>query len=313
MEISFIVPLFDRLDLARPCVESLLGSVPQGLSFEVLLVDDASTDGTRAWVAGHTSPPFVPLLREANGGYAAAVNTGARAARGRLLALLNGDLVFAPGWLEPMRRALENRRRAGIVGNLQYRVDDGSLDHAGIVVGLDGKPTHLASLARGFGLVPAVSRAHAVTGACCLLRRGLFLELGGYDESFVNGCEDVDLCFRLRRRGWRVLVANRSRVLHHVSASPGRKDRDERNSRRLCLRWRERLVLDGATAWPAHYLAAHWSQPRDFEPRLLWQALLRRCGLVRRPAWEARRLVAANLDRERAHWLRTLGHEPGVV
>ena len=148
-----------------------------------------------------------------------------------------------------------------------------------------------------------------MTGACCVLRRDLFLELGGLDESFHNGGEDVDLCYRIRARGMRVMVANRSVIQHHISASPGRKDRDEQNSRRLCRKWRAELIVDGTSCWPRAYIEEHWLEPRRYDTRLLWQAFLRWLGLIRRPAQEALAVVERNMIREEAHWMNTLGPE----
>jgi O-antigen biosynthesis protein len=309
VEISFIIPLFNRLDVTRPCLESLRTSLRTDLAHEIILVDDGSTDGTREWLVTLPSPPFVVLLNEQNRGYAHANNRAARIARGRYLVLCNNDLLFAPGWLEPMLRAFTRHRDAGIVGNLQLRVDNGALDHAGIVVNLKGKPEHLTREQGSLCLWLRWSRRPAVTGACCLIPRSVYLELGGLDEGFMNGGEDVDFCYRLQRRGLRVLVANRSSVRHHVSASPGRKLRDEHNSRRLCQRWREQLVLDGARSWPKAYLRAHWREPRDYATRLLWQAVLRWCGLVRSPASHACRLVEQNIEVERQRWRALLGPE----
>ncbi|BET69652.1 hypothetical protein ASA1KI_45700 [Opitutales bacterium ASA1] len=309
MDASFIIPLFNCLELTRTCVETLQATIPRGLSHEIILVDDGSTDGTREWMVALPKPPFVALFNERRSGYAIGNNRAARIARGRLLCLLNNDLEFPPGWLEPMLAAHASRRDVGIVGNWQYRIADGSLDHAGIVINLDGKPEHLDRSQRVWIKPFGVSRRPAVTGACCLIERRLYLDLGGFDEGFLNGGEDVDLCCRLHARGRKILVANRSRIRHHVSAAVGRKDRDEHNSRRLCRRWRARFVLEGARAWPLHYLRMHWHEPRDYDTRLLWQAFLRWLGLVWWPAREGMVTVNRNLLREEAHWLATLGHE----
>ncbi len=307
MQVSFIIPLFNRLDLTRPCVESLQASLPAGLAHEIILVDDASTDGTQEWTATLRTPPFVVLRHEANGGYARANNAGARVARGRFLALVNNDLVFRRDWLEPMLAAFTRFHDTGIVGNLQYRAATGGLDHAGLVIDPKGRPEHLDHR-RGWLLLPtAYATRPAVTGACCLLERERFLALGGFDEGFINGGEDVDLCFRLRRAGLAVRVANRSRVLHHVSASPGRKARDEQNSRRLCRKWREQLIEDGARFWPHVYLHEHWLNPRDYDHALLWAAVPRILGLTRRPSPRALDIVVRHIDLEEQRWLAMFG------
>lgn len=313
MEISFIIPLFNRLDLTRPCLESLRASLPPGLAHEIILIDDGSTDGTREWLASLTTPPHVALFNERNSGYACANNRAASRARGTYLALVNSDLAFAPGWLEPMLRAFTRCSDAGIVGNRQVRALTGELDHAGLVINVKGKPEHLDHRYGRLHLFRAYSERPAVTGACCVAPRALFLELGGFDENFRNGGEDVDFCFRLRQRGRRVLVANRSVVRHFVSASPGRKTRDEHNSRRLCRKWRDQLIQDGARFWPRVYLHEHWHEPRDYDHALQWQALARRLGLVRRPAAYALALLARNIAIEEQRWTELLGPEESAA
>ena len=93
MLLSIVTPVFNRLDFTQAFVAALPGSLPGGLEWECLLVDDSSTDGTRAWLDA-LAPPFRALHQERNLGFAAANNRGAREARGELLALLNNDLVL---------------------------------------------------------------------------------------------------------------------------------------------------------------------------------------------------------------------------
>src|SRR5690606_34092758 len=88
-----------------------------------------------------------------------------------------------------------------------------------------------------------------------LVEREKFFALGGFDERFRNGCEDVDLCLRARRRGWPSFVATASTVEHHVSATPGRKEHEDANIALFFERWQP--------------LAAPWG--RDWETRLLLQ------------------------------------------
>ena len=122
---SFIIPLFNNLALTRACVASLQATLPAGLTHEIILVDDGSTDATRAWLST-LGPPFRVVLNDRNLGYAAANNRAITHARGDVLALLNNDLVFLPSWLEPMlgaHRSLADR--AGLIGNLQLNARTG--------------------------------------------------------------------------------------------------------------------------------------------------------------------------------------------
>ena len=312
MQVSFIIPLYNCLPLTQAMLASLRATLPAGLAHEIIFVDDGSTDGTRAWLESFAADPAVRVvLNERNLGYAAANNRGASLARGELLALLNNDLVLLPRWFEPMHaahRALG--ARAGLIGNVQLDARTGLVDHAGLVVNICGKPVH--SRTRPFSpfrFIRPVRRAPAVTGACVLIARSLWTQLGGFDEGYLNGGEDIDLCFRAAAAGRINAVALRSVVRHHVSSSPGRKVRDEQNSFRLARRWRHALVAaadDGFRTWCRDYLASLLPEACSHEWRRALQALAFLAHIRATPPSEAIAAVEAGLAREFAHWERTL-------
>jgi len=307
MEASFIIPLYNCRAHSRECLRTLQDTLPPGLAHEILLVDDGSTDGTRTWLATLPSPVRV-LLNERNLGFAGTCNRGAAAARGRLLFFLNNDLVLLPGWFEPMRELLAHPA-TGLVGNVQLDAATGAVDHAGVTFNHQGKPGHL----RRVPWLARLAGSHevpALTGACCAVRADTWRRLGGFDDGFVNGGEDVDLCLRARAAGLRQRVSVRSVVRHHVSASPGRKRRDEENSRRLALRWRDDLARLASRACAAACLAASWDEPRDYpDPALARECFLHLLRLRDRPG--ARLLGAAHaaLEVECARWSALLDGE----
>jgi GT2 family glycosyltransferase len=305
------MPLFNCVALTQACVASLQATLPPGLAHEIILVDDGSTDGTREWLRTLHEPCRV-LLNERNLGYAAANNRGVSLARGEFLALLNNDLVLAPRWLEPMldaHRVLGTR--AGIVGNVQLDAATGAVDHAGILINRQGKPEHARTLPprwtqafRRIRLVPAV------TGACLLMARPQWERWGGFDEGFHNGGEDVDLCFRARAAGHVTAVALDSIIRHHVSASPGRKLRDEENSYRLARRWRREFLAsagDATRGWCRDYLRAAFAAPQAEEHALALAALLHASRLVSRPPAAAALALETALAREFARWHAMFG------
>ncbi len=305
MQVSFIVPLFNCLPLTQAMLASLRATLPAGLEHEILLVDDGSTDGTRPWL-GTLGAPCRALLNERNLGFAGACNRGAAAAHGEFLFFLNNDLVLLPGWLEPMLEAFRRFPDAGLVGNVQRNFATGAVDHAGLAFNAKGKPEHLT--ARGGGRWRAVM---GVTGACFGIRRELWRELGGFDEHYVNGCEDVDLALRAAARGRRHYVALRSEVRHHVSASPGRKLRDEHNTARLVRRWREVITPHVLRPHARVCLAVSWEEPRDyFDPALARDCLLYAAGLL---PWATRRIrhaAARAVDVELHRWAVLLDGAP---
>ena len=223
-----------------------------------------------------------------------------------MLALLNNDLVLGPGWLLPMLRALDSMgSRAGVVGNIQLNAATREVDHAGIYFNRKCKPEHdRRDPGRLAAFLFPIREAAAVTGACVLVRSATWARLGGFDESFVNGCEDMDLCFRASSRGLVNAVALRSRVLHHVSASPGRKLRDEENTRRLVERWHGEIAVLASRRWAwRHYRPFLGGDPRDVpDPLEAWHVALYLAGARLRPP--ARAVAAMNnvIDRELARW-----------
>lgn len=264
MQVSFIIPLFNCLALTRDCLATLQRSLPASLDYEIILVDDGSTDGTREWLKT-LGAPFRVILNNSNLGYAKSNNSGSQAARGDLLCLINNDLFFDKGWWQPLFRLHQRLgSRAGAIGNVQRRFDDRRFDHSGIFINAKAKPEHDRNWypwPRRRRIVPAV------TGACLLINRETFSQDGGFDEAFVNGGEDVDLCFQLSQRGLINAVALRSIVLHHVSASPGRKKRDEANSFHLAQKWRMQLTTLALRPWGWQFLHKNWSRT---QPPLAW-------------------------------------------
>lgn len=242
MDVSIIIPVFNCLDLTRACLASLEKTVPRRVSHEVILVDDGSTDGSREWFRTLPASRYrVHFNNPGRQGYAKNNNLAARMARGETLCLLNNDTVLLPGWLEEMLKVLRAEREAGLVGNIQREPASGLIDHRGIVFNRLGNPVHVG---KDSAVPPesATERWPAVTAACCVVRRDVFLDLGGFDEEFTNGFEDVDLCLRAGERGLRHLVAHRSVIYHHISASPGRQARQRENLRRYRRRWGWRVL-----------------------------------------------------------------------
>jgi GT2 family glycosyltransferase len=304
VRVSFVVPLFNCLPLTQAMIDSLQASVPPRLDCEIILVDDGSTDGTREWLA-KLGPPFRVILNETNLGYAKANNRGAAAATGGRLCFLNNDLILAPGWFEPMARIQEKLgTSAGLIGNVQYDARTGQVDHTGIFINHQGKPQHCRRRRLWpWRLVRPARRVPALTGACFLTSRALWRQLGGFDEGYLNGCEDVDLCFRAADAGKVNAVALTSAVRHHISAAAGRKRRDEANTYRLVQRWRPKLVELGRPDWCRHHFETYLPEPRDFpDPALARQVALYLAGLRASPPEGSVAGVHQAIDIEIARW-----------
>lgn len=309
-KISFVVPLFNCLALTQAMLLSLRATVPSGLDWELIFIDDGSTDATPAWLASLNEAKIRSAQNPCNQGFAVAVNRGVEMARGELIVLLNNDLVLTKRWLEPML-AVHRRlgSKAGAIGNCQIASGTGLLDHAGICINLKGKPEHIRERWSGAPIdcVRGYRRVVATTGACFLISRQLWIELNGFDTRFVNGCEDVDLCLRVLAARKTNAVAMRSTVIHHVSSSPGRKLRDEVNTYRLTLKWQDTLAFLAARPWCWDFLSREWTHPRAPE-RTLQAAYALAFGLYlcSQPPSSALDGMAVAIKHEIARW-RDLG------
>ena len=202
--ISVIIPCWNRVELTTACVTRIArcDSVT-----EVVLVDNGSTDGTK-------SQP-VAIRNDRNLGFAKACNQGAEHAQGDVLIFLNNDTLVHPGWT---RIAFHLSDPAvGIVGpKLVY--PDKSIQHAG--VGIDfTRPWGLEAFNIQHDWTNEPAEVDGITGACLAIRKEFFFELGGFDEGFWNGYEDVDLCLSSLAAGKSNLYEPRAVVTHLESQS----------------------------------------------------------------------------------------------
>ena len=294
LELSIVIPVFNCLALTQACLKSLEETIGARSDFEVIIVDNASTDGTAEWLTSLPAPRYRILRNERNLGYAAANNAAARVAGGRLLLLLNNDTVLLPGWLEPMLRVLARAEKAGLVGNVQREAESGLIDHAGILFTIEGVPQH-------FGM-DSVSpppeeyrRFPAVTGACWLLPRAVFNGLRGFSEDYLNSYEDVDFCLRLRREGLFCYVANRSVIYHHVSATPGRREADVANFAEFMRRWHPLVAELQAAEREAETKQKEWSSQAPVAARLHREGRRDGWRYLRKHCWRPWRYNAGRL------------------
>jgi GT2 family glycosyltransferase len=279
--VSIIVPFRDQPALLEQLLQSFRKTdYPH---WELLLVsNDSQEPRTRALLAGLTDARMRVLEWNHPFNYSAINNAAAREARGEVLLFLNNDVeVLHPEWLEELV-AQATRPGVGAVG-AQLFFPDGTLQHAGVVVGTTGFAGHPFWRMRGDTAWTALGDPGwprgwlAVTGACLAVRRGLFETVGGFDERFIVCGSDVDLCLRLGAAGHRTVFTPHSRLVHHESAS-----------RRLD-------AIPAADFWRSYAAYRTWLEMGDpfFHPALSLEDT--RCGPVSPGAAGGEALALASL------------------
>jgi len=277
--VSVVIPVYNKLELTQMCLESLARD-ETAASREIIVVDNGSTDGTTAWLQQQEAAgKLQAVINSRNGGFAAGCNRGAEEAIGQCILFLNNDMEVTPGWLDPLVTTLDHDPTVGIVG-AKLLFPDQRIQHAGVALVecveergpvLKGDHIHYRKPA-DHPAAGIAQQLQIVTGACLAIRNELFRELGGFDEGYWNGNEDVDLCLKAGQRGWKVVYRPESVVIHYESQSgPERWSRVQPNIERFNAIWRDTgrpdftVARDGAVAATPHHAIRPYVGPR-YEP-----------------------------------------------
>ena len=237
-KVSIIVPTRDKLSLLSACVDSVLARTDYP-NFELVVVDNQSVEpGTLAYLEQLQARPGVRVLHYDHPfNYSAINNWAVSQCDGAVICLLNNDIeVIEPGWLKEMV-SHARRQEIGAVGAMLY-YPDRTIQHAGVILGVGGVANH-AYLGQSAGYPGHGARAlvaqdlSAVTGACLVVRRDLYLTMGGLDERLEVAFNDIDFCLRLQEAGYRNLWTPFAELLHHESATRGSDDSPEKRARFL--------------------------------------------------------------------------------
>lgn len=300
MKISFIVPIFNNLAETQEMYATLKKSIWPSLNHEIVLADDASTDEVTQWLRSIKTPKTKLIFGKSNLGYASNTNSGVKASTGEILCLLNSDLIFKSGWLEPMLEILlDPTLNAGIVGNVQYKLGTKGIDHAGVTLSPNAQLHHERMVGRD-----SIKKVFAATGACMLMRRNTFINAGGLDPAYMNGCEDIDLCLKVRKTGKSVYIACKSTIIHHVSLSRGsNSERDILNSKLLFDRWRPDLKRELSKVWRALLNEKHEENYGLLKHLINFELTPE---LAKTPHAASILIAESMLTREETHWKHTI-------
>jgi GT2 family glycosyltransferase/glycosyltransferase involved in cell wall biosynthesis/SAM-dependent methyltransferase len=266
--VSIIIPVYNNHLYTYTCLQSILRSQSQR-SYEIIVVDDCSTDATQAMLQVVKGVRIV--RHDQNQGFIRACNAGAEVARGLYVLFLNNDTIVEPNWLDALASTFDAVPNVGLVGaKLIY--PDGKLQEAGGIIWNDGSGWNYGRYDDPDK--PEYSYLREVdycSGACIVLPRELFREVGGFDELFAPAYgEDSDLAFKVRQAGKKVVYQPESEIIHFEGASSGTdtssgvKGYQLVNREKLFQKWAHVLVEHAA---PGERL--HWERERNIAKRVL--------------------------------------------
>ena len=222
--VSIIIPHWNGIDVLSECIDSLKGSTYD--SFEIIVSDNASSDGSQAWIV-ENHPDVILLENDNNYGYAGGCNRGVNVAKGEFILFLNNDTIQNPNWLDPLiDRMKGDESIAAIQPKILNYYDRKIFDYAG------GSGGHLDlfcfPFARGrvflnqeedLGQYDNAKRCFWASGTAMIVRKDLFKAAGKFDETFFAHMEEIDLCWRFQAMGYEVWAEPRSVVYHKNAVS----------------------------------------------------------------------------------------------
>ncbi len=291
--VSIIIPNKDRLDLLRPCVESLFEKTAYD-NFELFIVDnDSQAEDTFDYYAqlktrfsGRVEVLSYPHVFN----YSAMNNLAAQQARGEYLLLLNNDtVVIQSEWLDRML-SYGQRADVGVVGpRLVYT--NGKLQHAGVVLGMQGYAGHpfmdLSIQDSGYMKRTQIDQNYsAVTGACLLIRKSIFAAVGGLDEeAFTVSYNDIDLCIKVGQHGYKIVWTPYATMIHHGSLSQitqvvTAESRQRFRGEQQCMLERWLPLLANDPAYNRNLSLAHTSVEVETQIDAGWDANFRDCPKI---------------------------------
>ncbi|MBB2161281.1 glycosyltransferase family 2 protein [Gluconacetobacter sacchari] len=228
--ILIVIPTKNKADLVRAAIESIERTA-RGEDYRIVVVDHESTDPEAIGYFASLGGRHVVMPYRGDFNYSRINNQAVRKYGGdaEFVLFLNNDVeATSAGWLDRMRR-LANRPEVGVVGALLL-YPDRRVQHAGVILGFNGSADHAFKFGDVYGpgdarvlgyncSLTSVRDFSAVTAACMMMRRAVFEQVGGFDESFKIGFNDTDLCLRVREAGFKVLYDGHTVLYHYESAT----------------------------------------------------------------------------------------------
>jgi glycosyltransferase involved in cell wall biosynthesis len=254
--VSIVIPTRDKADLLKNCLDSIFSNTTYE-NYEVIIVDNGSIEAATKELFDLQPKGKVRIIRDdLPFNYSRLNNLAFDQSRGDVICLMNNDIeVITPDWLEEMV-SFVMQNDIGCVGARLWYPDE-RLQHGGVILGLGGVANHAHKFIRKgnpgyFGRAVLTQSYSAVTGACLVVRRSVWIEVDGLDESLAVAFNDIDFCLKVRQLGYRNIWTPYAEMIHHESLSRGPEDNPEKVARfnrevsKMKERWGDELLKDPA-------------------------------------------------------------------
>lgn len=244
-EVSIVIPVYNQFEYTYLCVQSILSNSGD-ITYEIIIADDCSTDVTME--VSKILQGVVCIKNSENLRFLRNCNNAAKYAKGSYILFLNNDTQVMPNWLSPLVSLMEDDERIGLVGS-KLIYPNGLLQEAGGILWKNGSAWNYGNRRNpGLPEFNYVKEVDYISGASIMIRKELWEEIGGFDETFVPAyCEDSDLAFAVHKRGYKVIYQPKSVVVHFEGVSngtdltAGQKKYQVENSEKFRNKWREEL------------------------------------------------------------------------
>ena len=233
VDVDVVIPIYGNFDVVKANIEALNKNT-KNVKFQIILVDDASPDyhpkGNEFYENAKTMPNVAKVIRHVkNTGFPQTVNDGVAAGNSKYILVLNSDVILQENALDILHTQLENNADIGITfpkliffpNSSDPGRPGGKVQHAGVVFDIQGRPYHIYN---GWNpehpMVNVVRDMNAATGACMLIRRSLFQEIGGFDNVYAPGTyEDIQFSLQVRQLGYKLRYLPQALGYHFTGMS----------------------------------------------------------------------------------------------
>ena len=260
--VSVVIPNWNGAHHLPICLDALRSQTYPHL--EIIVVDNASADGSQALVAEEYPEARLIRLPE-NRGFTGACNAGMEVAKGEIVVLLNNDTQAATTWVEEVVAAFDRHPEAGLVASKMLLFDRRDTLHtAGDIYRVNGLPGNRGVWKLDGSPYDQEEYTFGACGGSAAYRRAVLDQVGHLDDDFFFSCEDVDLAWRAQLRGWRCVYAPRAVVYHRLAATGGGPTASFYDGRNTLY------VI--AKNYPGPLLRKYWRRIVSAQLRLAWEA-----------------------------------------